>query len=542
MNWKVRTQLNCLVGAMLILMVAVGIGANRGMSGAQNEIQSVELTNRILRNQIEADMMHDALRADVLSATLAASKAESAQVATDLAEHAGRFRKLMDENDELANEPEVKQALASVAPLVRTYINDAEAIVAALRADSQHGRTMMPAFMESFRALEGKMSDASDRIEASAKRAEEGAQSELDTAINVNLAGAIGALIVGALLAMFIVRGLLRGIATLSRTITPIARGELGAPIENGGDNEFGELLAQMRSMDGMLGTVIGKARHTADALGEAARQLSQGNDDLNQRTQEQAAALEETAASMEHMATTVKANADSARNASTLALSARKQADQGETVVASAIAAMDEIGVSSRRIADIIGTIDEIAFQTNLLALNAAVEAARAGEQGRGFAVVASEVRSLAQRSATAARETKDLINDSVARVATGTKLVHESGSTINNIMDSVRKVTDIVAEIATASDTQAAGIDQVNRAIAQIDDVTQQNAALVEENAAASKLVSAQSAQLAKDIAFFRVMGAQVANARQPVGVGYSGAESVDRHEDVTEYRRAG
>jgi methyl-accepting chemotaxis protein len=540
MNWKVRTQLYCLVGAMLVLMVAVGIGANRGMSGAKGEIQSVELTNRILRNQIEADMMHDALRADVLSATLAASKAESDQVATDLAEHATQFRKLMEENDELANEPEVKQALASVGPLVRTYISDAEAIVAALRADSQHGRSMMPAFMDSFRALEGKMSDASDRIEASAKRAEDGAHSELDAATNVNLAGVIGALIVGALLAMFIVRGLLRGIASLSRTITPIARGELGAPIEDGGDNEFGQLLSQMRSMDGMLGTVIGKARETADALGEAARQLSQGNDDLNQRTQEQAAALEETAASMEHMATTVKANADSARNASTLALNARTQADQGETVVANAIAAMDEIGVSSRRIADIIGTIDEIAFQTNLLALNAAVEAARAGEQGRGFAVVASEVRSLAQRSATAARETKDLINDSVARVATGTKLVHESGSTINNIMDSVRKVTDIVAEIATASDTQAAGIDQVNRAIAQIDDVTQQNAALVEENASASKLVSAQSAQLAKDIAFFRVMGAHASYERQPVAVSYSGAASAER--ELTEYRRAG
>jgi methyl-accepting chemotaxis protein-1 (serine sensor receptor) len=364
----------------------------------------------------------------------------------------------------------------------------------------------------------------------------------LNAATNVNLAGVIGALIVGAALAMFIVRGLLRSIASLSRTITPIARGELGAPIEDGGANEFGQLLSQMRSMDGMLGTVIGKARETADALGEAARQLSQGNDDLNRRTQEQAAALEETAASMEHMATTVKANADSARNASTLALNARAQADQGETVVANAIAAMDEIGVSSRRIADIIGTIDEIAFQTNLLALNAAVEAARAGEQGRGFAVVASEVRSLAQRSATAARETKDLINDSVARVATGTKLVHESGSTINNIMDSVRKVTDIVAEIATASDTQAAGIDQVNRAIAQIDDVTQQNAALVEENAAASKLVSAQSAQLAKDIAFFRVMGAHASYERWPVAVSYSSATSVDRHDDVTEYRRAG
>jgi len=539
MNWKVRTQLYCLVGAMLVLMVAVGIAANRGMSGAKDEIQSVELTKRILRNQIEADMMHDALRADVLFATLAASKAESDQVATDLVEHATQFRKLMDENDELATEPEVKQALASVGPLVRTYISDAEAIVAALRADSQHGRAMMPTFMDSFRALEGKMSDASDRIEASAKRAEEGAHSELNAATNVNLAGVIGALIVGAALAMFIVRGLLRGIASLSRTITPIARGELGAPIEDGGDNEFGQLLSQMRSMDGMLGTVIGKARETADALGEAARQLSQGNDDLNQRTQEQAAALEETAASMEHMATTVKANADSARNASTLALNARTQADQGETVVANAIAAMDEIGVSSRRIADIIGTIDEIAFQTNLLALNAAVEAARAGEQGRGFAVVASEVRSLAQRSATAARETKDLINDSVARVATGTKLVHESGSTISNIMDSVRKVTDIVAEIATASDTQAAGIDQVNRAIAQIDDVTQQNAALVEENAAASKLVSAQSAQLAKDIAFFRVMGAHASYERRPVAVSYSGAASADR--EITEYRRA-
>ena len=228
--------------------------------------------------------------------------------------------------------------------------------------------------------------------------------------------------------------------------------------------------------------------RGSSEQVGTASKQISEGNSNLSQRTQEQASALEETASSMEEMTSTVKQNADNTRQANQLVANARTQAQDGGEVVTKAVAAMEQINTSSKKIADIIGVIDEIAFQTNLLALNAAVEAARAGEQGRGFAVVATEVRNLAQRSATAAKEIKGLINDSVDKVKSGSELVDASGKALAEIVGSVKKVADIIAEIAAASQEQSSGIDQINKAVMQMDEMTQQNAALVEEAAAAA------------------------------------------------------
>ncbi|MCA3779846.1 MAG: cache domain-containing protein [Burkholderia sp.] len=285
-----------------------------------------------------------------------------------------------------------------------------------------------------------------------------------------------------------------------------IAQGDLTQPVPvRAGDRT--SMMAAMHDMQARLQATIGGIRQSAESIASASRQISAGNDDLSQRTEEQAASLEETAASMEQLTATVKQNADNARQASGLANNASDIARTGSDVVNRVIGTMGEIDDSSRKIADIIGVIEGIAFQTNILALNAAVEAARAGEQGRGFAVVAGEVRSLAQRSATAAKEIRELIVDSVERVRNGSTLVGQAGTTMGEILQAVARVTDIMGEIAAASEEQASGITQVGRAVTQMDQVTQQNAALVEEAAAAAASLQEQAARLRDAVGAFRV-----------------------------------
>jgi methyl-accepting chemotaxis protein len=277
-----------------------------------------------------------------------------------------------------------------------------------------------------------------------------------------------------------------------------------------------GSLLDALSRMRGRLTDIVGEVQHGAQAVSTAAQQIAQGNDDLSQRTQEQASSLEETAASMEEMTSTVKQSADNATHASQLAAAMRGQAEQGGEVASQASAAMQAIKQASGQIADIVSLIDEIAFQTNLLALNAAVEAAHAGEHGHGFAVVATEVRNLAQRSARAAKEIKSLINDSVDKVQAGAQLVDASGQALAGIIGSVKKAADIVNEIAAASQEQSIGIEQVNRAVTQMDEVTQQNAALVEEAAAAARAMQEQADRLQEQVSYFRVQG--VATVAKP------------------------
>jgi methyl-accepting chemotaxis protein len=301
-----------------------------------------------------------------------------------------------------------------------------------------------------------------------------------------------------------------------------VASGNLTSHIEVKTTDETGQLLQALKDMNDSLVKIIGEVRSGTDTIATASSQIASGNLDLSSRTEQQASSLEETASSMEELTSTVKQNADNARQANQLAVSASDVALKGGTVVSQVVDTMGSINESAKKIVDIIGVIDGIAFQTNILALNAAVEAARAGEQGRGFAVVATEVRNLAQRSAAAAKEIKTLIGDSVNKVEVGSKLVDEAGSTMQEIVDSVRRVTDIMGEITAASSEQSAGIEQVNQAIAQMDEVTQQNAALVEEAAAAASSLQDQAGNLAHVVSIFKLEGQQTAAA--PIARGSS------------------
>jgi len=330
-------------------------------------------------------------------------------------------------------------------------------------------------------------------------------------AVNLAKAGLVGLLVILMVwLSMRSIRKSIGGepdfaVAMASRIAGGDLRVQAGEPAFAGGS-----LLDALVGMRTRLVTIVGEVQHGSQAVSIAAQQIARGNDDLSQRTQEQASSLEETASSMEEMTATVRQSADNAGQASQLASGARIQAERGGEVAARASGAMREIEQASRQITDIVQLIDEIAFQTNLLSLNAAVEAARAGEQGRGFAVVATEVRSLAQRSASAAREIKALIGDSVEKVRVGSTLVTESGQALSGIIESVKKVTDVVAEIAAASQEQSAGIDQVNHAVTQMDEATQQNAALVEEASAAARAMQEQADALKRQMLFFRLDGA--------------------------------
>jgi methyl-accepting chemotaxis protein-1 (serine sensor receptor) len=360
-----------------------------------------------------------------------------------------------------------------------------------------------------------------------AKQEYEGGQQRYGMVIAITIAAVIGGILLATMIGWWLVRAISGPIEAAVRLARSVAQGDLTQRIQVKSSNEVGQLMQALKDMAESLVSIIGQVRANADTIATASGQIASGNSDLSSRTEEQASSLGETAASMEEMTATVRQNAENARQANNLATSVSGIAAKGGEAVSGVVRTMGSINTSARKITEIISVIDGIAFQTNILALNAAVEAARAGEQGRGFAVVAGEVRSLAQRSASAAKEIKALIEDSVSQVEAGGREVAEAGETMEQVVAGVKRVADLMAEIAAATDEQDAGIQQVNTAVGQMDQVTQQNAALVEQAAAAADSLQDRARDLMQAIAIFRIEGQTHARAepRHAVATGVDG-----------------
>ncbi|MFO1293750.1 MAG: methyl-accepting chemotaxis protein [Rubrivivax sp.] len=401
----------------------------------------------------------------------------------------------------------LRASAETLAPLLAQYTKQLGKAVELASVEVNMGVAAMKAADQSFDALRKAIGDITAQT-AQAYDARQDAQQagELRLALVVGtlVALAIGGVVAGSWLMQ---RRLTADIARALALSREVAAGNLTAEAPSRRDDEVGDLLQALGRMVAQLRESMRTVHEATQSMGTAAREIASGNADLSQRTEQAASSLQQSASAMEQLTGNVSHTAESARTASQLAASAAEVAERGGAVVGQVVSTMDEINGASKRIADIIGVIDGIAFQTNILALNAAVEAARAGEQGRGFAVVAGEVRSLAQRSAEAAREIKGLIGASVDKVESGARLVADAGSTMNEIVASVQRVTDVIAEISAAAAEQSSGIGQVNGAVAQLDQATQQNAALVEQSAAASDSLRAQTQQLAAVVASFRI-----------------------------------
>ncbi|MBX3625128.1 MAG: HAMP domain-containing protein [Rhizobacter sp.] len=497
---------------LLGLAFVLTVGATGFVSTARLAASSDHLTNvgSALRYQLQADMAHDALRADVLAALLAGEKKDAeAQKAVkdDLAEHAGQFRESLKTLETLALDAEARAAVDKVRPALIAYVDSATAVVNLAFTDRAAAEARMGDFMKSFKSLEDEMEAVSDKIEAQAKRmqAESNATSRVARAtIAVAVLLSMAALVV---VGWWVARSIVAPIRRAVQIAETVAAGDLNSHIEAGGRDETGQLLNALKRMNDSLVKIVGTVRQSSDSIATGSSEISTGSLNLSQRTEEQASNLQQTAASMEQITATVRHNADTARQAAELAEATSQTAGQGGAAVDQVVSTMAEISAASEKINEITGVIDGIAFQTNILALNAAVEAARAGEQGRGFAVVAGEVRTLAQRSAVAAKEIKSLIQASVEKVEAGSRQAGAAGETMGAIVSQVRHVSQLISEISSATLQQTTGIGQVSDAVAQLDQVTQQNAALVEESAAAAESLKVQARQLVDVVAVFRV-----------------------------------
>jgi methyl-accepting chemotaxis protein len=520
-NLKIAQRLALGFGALCLILVAIQT-FSINMLGTVND-GTADLVSRRVPNIVATGIMMSevndiaiALRNMILSADPADRRKQLDEIASS--------RKLSQENLDKLRETvfsaKGRAILERMAAANERYLKGQEELIVRIDAgdEAETRRYLMQVLRPALADLKHAVNDQLVLQAGVARTTALNAQATFESTRILMMVLAVASLALTALIAWWNTRSITRPIARALEVASTVAAGDLTSRIEVTTTDETGQLLQALKTMNESLVRTVLTVRSGTETIAAASGEVAAGNLDLSARTEQQASSLEETASSMEELTSTVKQNADNAHQAKVLAEAASTVAERGGRVIGDVVGTMDLINSSAGKIADIIGVIDGIAFQTNILALNAAVEAARAGEQGRGFAVVASEVRNLAQRSAAAAKEIKGLIGDSTQAVQAGGKLVGEAGATMQEIVESVRRVTDIMSEISAASVEQTAGIEQINEAITQMDQVTQQNAALVEQAAAASASMQEQAANLTRAVSVFQVAGDAVAAPVKP------------------------
>ncbi|MFC7288900.1 methyl-accepting chemotaxis protein [Herminiimonas glaciei] len=511
-NLKIGQRLSLSFGsivALLVILATLAFTRIGGLNDAITEVDGDRYPKTVLANVMKDDLNQIArnMRNALLMTEKAAIQAELAQIA----KAADSLNKALVELEKTVRSERGRQTIAGLQadrskflPLKDDFIKLAAAgmkdeAVALLFAEVRPAQLSYLTSIDKLIDYQNELMKKSG-AEANAKASQ--------TQLLIGIFSII-AVLIAAVFAVLATRSITRPLSQAVVLARKVADGDLTGSIVVHSKDETGQLLQALKDMNEGLLRIVTQVRLGTDTIASASHQIATGNLDLSSRTEQQASSLEETASSMEELTSTVKQNAENARQSNQLALSASEVAVRGGAVVSQVVDTMGEINDSAKKIVDIIGVIDGIAFQTNILALNAAVEAARAGEQGRGFAVVASEVRTLAQRSASAAKEIKELIGDSVDKVSIGSRLVDDAGATMREVVESVKRVTDIMSEITAASQEQTDGIEQINQAVMQMDQVTQQNAALVEEAAAAAESLQGQASHLSQVVSVFKLDG---------------------------------
>ncbi|WP_050463303.1 methyl-accepting chemotaxis protein [Herbaspirillum autotrophicum] len=536
-NLKIGLRLGIgfgLLVTLMIIMVGLGIQRMHTLKEKMDETVHNRYPKTVLANNVidNSNTIARAFRNILLSHDPKEIAEELATIETTSVDNS----RVLNELNKVVTDEKGKALMVKINQLRGEYGNTRKEILRLLEQDAREEATIY--LLKQVRPLQTRYMDEITNLIRYQDSLMFSAAAEISAqylqARNILIGLTALAILLATAIATLVTRSITRPITRALQVAESVAAGDLTSRFEAPLQDETGRLLQALQTMNQNLLTIVAKVRRSTDNIATASTEIASGNMDLSSRTESQAGALEETASSMEQLTTTVGQNADNARQANQLAASASAVAVQGGSVVDQVIETMSAIHASSKKIVDIISVIDGIAFQTNILALNAAVEAARAGEQGRGFAVVASEVRSLAQRSASAAKEIKLLIDASVENVDAGSKLVEQAGATMTEVVDSVRRVTDIVAEISSASQEQSDGIVQINEAVTEMDEVTQQNAALVEQAAAAAKSLQDEAAQLSQVVSVFNIDDA--ANAASGVVAESAPATPLVRHAVTT------